>query len=129
MRNAGEYDNPSDRVWSSYTMVCVGSETHIWTLGLQFTVWRVYWRFSLCVLAIEVQHCEQIGVCRASYYPLFLFSSSWVYVDKNVDTTIHFLTAALNNVIYPSGKLRNNKSCCFGQKFYHTNKELLIALI
>lgn len=77
-----------------------------------------------------VHHCEEIGVFRASYYPLFPFSSSWVYVDKNVHTTMHFLTSALNNVIYPSGSIRNNKSCCFGQGFYHTNKELLmIALI
>lgn len=78
--------------------------------------------------------CELFGVFRASYYPLFPFSSSWVYADKNVPTTMHFLTAALNNVIFPSGNIRNNKSCCFGQEFYlqefyHTNKELLIALI
>lgn len=51
---------------------------------------------------------------------------TWI---KMIHTTIHFLTSALNNVIYPSGNISNNKSCCFGQGFYQTNKELLIALI
>lgn len=81
------------------------------------------------VLANEVQRCEQIGVFRGSYYPSFPFSSSWVYLDKNVHTTMHFLTSALNNAIYPSGNISNKKSCCFGQGFYQTNKELLTALI